>query len=283
MDITLQKPLLQLDEVHYSYHGTIPALSGVTLDVEEREIFAIIGSNGCGKSTLLHVMDGLVYPSSGKVSFRGLEISEKSLNEQGLLRYFRREVGYIFQDSDVQLFCPTVTDELMFGPLQLGLSQREARARSDEILDMLEIAHLAHRPSYMLSSGEKTRVAIGSILTMNPQVLLLDEPTNGLDPRTECYLVELILALNTAGKTIVIATHDLSLVGELQCRVGVMSENHRIERIGKAEEILYDTNLLLRVNLIHEHMHYHGATAHRHIHSHYLFHKHNGDGAKDRG
>ena len=139
---------------------------------------------------------------------------------------------------------------------------------------MLEIDDLAARPSYMLSAGEKKRVAIGSVLTMNPQVLLLDEPTNGLDPRTQVYLVELIFALNEAGKTIVIATHDLSLVSELRCRVAVLSEEHTIEKTGEADELLYDEKLLLKVNLIHEHLHYHGGTAHRHIHSHYLFHRH---------
>ncbi len=141
-------------------------------------------------------------------------------------------------------------------------------------MQMLKIENLKDRPSYMLSGGEKKRVAIGSVLTMNPEVLLLDEPTSGLDPKTQVFLLELILALNEAGKTIVISTHDLSLVDELQSKVAVLSEEHRIEKIGSAEEILKDEDLLLRVNLIHEHVHYHGQTAHTHIHSHYLFHKH---------
>ncbi|MGD0229304.1 MAG: ABC transporter ATP-binding protein [Syntrophorhabdales bacterium] len=268
------KELLQVRNVSYSYRGDISGLKEVTLGVREGEIFAIIGSNGSGKSTLLHIMDGLIHPTSGTVLFRGSELSERSLRDPLFLRDFRAHVGYIFQDPDVQLFCPTVLDELMFGPLQLGLGAGEAERRTAEVLDMLEIGNLAARPSYMLSSGEKKRVAIGSVLTMNPQVLLLDEPTNGLDPRTQCYLVELILALNDAGKSIVIATHDLSLVSELQCRVAVLSEEHRIEALGEADDILHDEALLLKVNLIHEHMHYHGETAHRHIHSHYLFHRH---------
>lgn len=196
------------------------------------------------------------------------------MKDQRFLRRFRGQVGYVFQDSDAQLFCPTVLDELMFGPLQLGLDEKEARSRSDQILEMLEIEGLAQRPSYMLSSGEKKRVALGAVLTMNPDVLLLDEPTNGLDPRTQCQLVELVLALNEAGKTIVVATHDLSLVSELHARVAVLSEEHRIERIGSSDEVLSDEKLLLEVNLVHEHMHYHGTIVHRHIHSHYLFHRH---------
>jgi cobalt/nickel transport system ATP-binding protein len=274
MDVKEGNDILQVRHVSYRYHGGIQGLSDVTLDIREGEIFAIIGSNGSGKSTLLHVMNGLALPTSGAVLFRGREVSERSLRDPQFNRAFRAGVGYIFQDSDVQLFCPTVLDELMFGPLQLGLGEQEAQRRATEILRMLEIGDLATRPSYMLSAGEKKRAAIGSVLTMNPQVLLLDEPTNGLDPRTQVYLVELIFALNEAGKTIVIATHDLSLVSELRCRVAILSEEHTIEKTGEADELLYDEKLLLKVNLIHEHLHYHGGTAHRHIHSHYLFHQH---------
>jgi cobalt/nickel transport system ATP-binding protein len=273
--------ILRIDNVSYQYEGGIEALSEVTVAVAEGEILAIIGSNGSGKSSLLHVMNGLTFPTSGKVLFRGMEVSERSLRDCEFLRFFRGDVGYVFQDSDVQLFCPTVFDELMFGPLQLGLSEFEARSRSAEILEMLEIADLTDRPSYMLSSGEKKRVAIGAILTMNPDLLLLDEPTSGLDPRSQSYLVELMLALNQAGKTIVIATHDLSLVSELQGRVAVLSETHRLVRVGEADEVLGDKDLLLEVNLIHEHVHFHGAAAHRHVHSHYLFHRHNGGHEND--
>ena len=276
MDVNGGREIIQVRDVCYAYHGKIGALSGVTLGIAEGGIFAVIGSNGSGKSTLLHVLDGLVYPTSGKVLFKGAELSERSLKDPQFLRRFRGQVGYVFQDSDVQLFCPTVLDDLKFGPLQLGLGEEGGAERSVQILEMLEIGDLADRPPYMLSSGEKKRVALGAVLTMNPEVLLLDEPTNGLDPRTQCFLVELILALNEAGKTIVIATHDLSLVSELRCRVAVLSEEHSIERVGDADEILRDEELLLKVNLIHEHMHFHGAIAHRHIHSHYLFHRHDG-------
>ncbi len=272
--------IIRVEEVHYAYHGRIGALRGVTFGVPEGAIFAVIGSNGSGKSTLLHVLDGLVYPASGRVLFKGAEVSEQSLRNPQFLRAFRGQVGYVFQDSDVQLFCPTVLDELKFGPLQLGLGEKEAQSRSTQILDMLEMENLADRPPYMLSSGEKKKVALGTVLTMNPEVLLLDEPTNGLDPRTQCFLVELILALNEAGKTIVIATHDLTLVSELRCRVAVLSEEHAIERVGDADDILSDERLLLKVNLIHEHVHYHGEIAHRHIHSHYLFHRHD-EGARE--
>jgi cobalt/nickel transport system ATP-binding protein len=263
-----------VEKVSYSYYGKIPALADVSLSVGEGEKFAVIGSNGSGKSTLLRIMGGLIHPSSGKVFFRKHEVTSESLKNKGFLRFFREGVGYIFQDSDVQLFCPTVLDELLFGPMQLGISAKEAMDRACGIMSMLEIEGLKERPSYMLSGGEKKKVAIGSVLTMNPQVLLLDEPTNGLDPRTQCFLIELIFKLNESGKTILISTHDLTLVDEFQPTVAVISEEHRIEKVGSADAILQDEDLLLRVNLIHEHMHYHGQTAHTHRHSHYVYHRH---------
>ena len=266
--------ILKADNVSYSYYGRIPALSGVSLDIREGERYAIIGSNGSGKSTLLQILNGLIHPTGGRVLFRGGEVTEKSLRDKVFLRSFREKVGFVFQDSDVQLFSPTVLDELLFGPIQLGLSEKEALSRAGEVMEMLNIEGLKERPSYMLSGGEKKRVAIGSVLTMNPEALLLDEPTNGLDPKSQCFLMELMLKLGESGKTIVIATHDLSLVSELGANVAVLSEEHRVEAMGRAEDILKDEDMLLRVNLIHEHMHTHGGTVHRHAHSHYTTHRH---------
>jgi cobalt/nickel transport system ATP-binding protein len=266
--------IISLEQVSYQYQDTISALSEASLDINAGERFAVIGANGTGKTTLLHLMDGLIHPSRGRVLFKGREVSKETLRERGFLRFFRERVGYVFQDSDVQLFCPTVLDELLYGPLQLDIGEKEALDRAYEVMKMLNIESLKDRPSYMLSAGEKKKVAIGSVLTMNPEVLLLDEPTNGLDPKTQCFLVELILALNEANKTLVIATHDLSLVDELQATVAVLSEDHRIEKTGSVDEILRDEGLLLKVNLIHEHIHRHGEIAHKHVHSHYPLHRH---------
>ena len=266
--------IFRLEKVSYRYHDLIPALSEVSLSLQKGERLAVIGANGSGKSTLLQVMSGLISPSEGTVWFRDREVTEKTLRDKTFLRFFRERVGYVFQDPDVQNFCPTVLDELTYGPLQLGLSEGEALDRAVEIMRMLLIENLKDRPSYMLSGGEKKRVAIGSVLTMNPEVLFLDEPMNGLDPRTQVFLLELILALSEAGKTIVLASHDLSLVSELETRVAVLSEEHRVEKVGPARELLGDEELLLRVNLIHEHIHPHGDTIHSHRHSHFLFHRH---------
>ncbi len=266
--------IIGLENISYKYYDRIPAVNKISLEVKEGERFAIIGANGTGKSTLLQIMSGLVHQSEGKVFFRGKEVSEQTLKNRSFLKFFRERVGYVFQDSDIQLFCPTVLDELLYGPLQLEIQESEAMDRANDVLKMLEIEDLRDRPSYMLSGGEKKRVAIGSVLTINPEVILFDEPTNGLDPRTQCFLVELLLALSGAGKTIVIATHDLSLVAELETKVALLSEEHMIEKIGGSEEILNDDDLLLKANLIHEHLHIHDAKAHKHRHSHYFFHKH---------
>jgi cobalt/nickel transport system ATP-binding protein len=266
--------IFELDQVSYRYYQRFPALIDITLSIQPGERFAIIGSNGSGKSTLLQLFAGLLHPQSGRIAFEGNEVSEQSLKHNEFRQLFRSRVGFIFQDADVQLFCPTVIDELVFGPLQLGLDEQTSVARAEEIMQMLRIGPLRHRPTHMLSGGEKKRVALGCVLTMNPDILLFDEPTNGLDPRTQVFLLELMLALNEAGKTIIIATHDLGLVGEIQARVAVLSEEHRIECVGSAYDILHNEELLLRVNLIHEHLHFHQGTKHSHIHSHYLFHKH---------
>ncbi len=269
------QPILGLNNVSYTYNGNIPALRDVSVSINPLERFAIVGANGSGKSTLLMVMAGLLVPSSGKVEFKGKEVTEESLKDMEFLRQFRGSVGFVFQDPDVQLFSATVLDELMYGPLQLGLSEEEARGRSFQVMELLDIKALKDRPPYMLSGGEKKRVAIGSVLTMNPEIILFDEPTSGLDPRTQCSLVELMVYLNSeAKKTLVVATHDLSLVQELEMRVAVLSEEHRIEKIGTHDEILNDQELLLKVNLIHEHLHYHGDRVHRHLHSHCFFHRH---------
>jgi cobalt/nickel transport system ATP-binding protein len=274
--------LFDIRGISYSYFGRIHALTDIDLTIGAGERLAIIGANGSGKSTLLQLLDGLIFPSAGSIRFRGYDLHEKALREEGFLRFFRERVGYVFQDSEVQLFCPTVLDELLYGPLQLAISREEAEQRSHEVLAMIGMANHADRPTYMLSGGEKKRVAIGSILTMNPEVLLLDEPTNGLDPRTQAYLIDLLLSLNEAGKTIVLATHDLNLVADLDMRVALMSEEHRVEKTGSALDILSDEELLLRTNLIHEHRHVHGSQVHRHRHTHSAFHRHTADPSSSR-
>ncbi|MBC7963368.1 MAG: ABC transporter ATP-binding protein, partial [Steroidobacteraceae bacterium] len=156
---------------------------------------------------------------------------------------------------------------LLYGPHQLGIPADEAEDRARQVLKMLNLEKHAERPTYMLSGGEKKRVALGSVLTMNPEVLLMDEPTNGLDPRTQSFLIDLLLTLNEAGKTVIIASHDLSMVADMEMSVALLSENHTVEKVGTASDILADEELLLRTNLIHEHRHRHGDQSHIHRHN----------------
>ena len=183
-------------------------------------------------------------------------------------------MGYIFQNPDIQLFCPTVLDELLFGPLQHNILKDEAMERAEQTLAYMGISHLKDRSVNMLSGGEKKKVSIASVLTLNPEVLLVDEPLASLDPKAQTYVIELLLDLNKAGKTIVFTTHQLDLVEHLQPTVAVLSEDHTICKVGTAAEILDDQALLISVNLIHEHVHKHGSSEHKHYHSHYVFHKH---------
>jgi cobalt/nickel transport system ATP-binding protein len=239
-------------DLHYRYLDRFPALDGVSLDVRPGERVALLGPNGCGKSTLLKLLDGLIFPDSGTFTAFGHPVTEDNLEDEQFSRGFRSRVGFVFQNSDTQVFSPTVREEIAFGCLQLGLSTVETAARVDDVLAMLDITDLADRAPFQLSGGQKKRVAIASVLVMNPEVLLFDEPTAALDPRTQQWLIDLIVELGAAGKTIVLATHDLDALDLLADRCLVFAEDHTITRTGTPDEILADHDLLLRANLIHE-------------------------------
>jgi cobalt/nickel transport system ATP-binding protein len=266
--------IISLKNISYSYFGKIPALMNISLELNSGEMFCIIGQNGSGKSTLLNILNALIFPDSGEVYFKGNRITEKSIRDKDINLQLRTSMGFIFQNSDVQLFCPTVLDELLFAPLQLNMPVDKARERAEETLSYLNIGYLKERAVHMLSGGEKKKVAIASVLTMNPEILLIDEPLSGLDPKTQTFFIELLIELNRAGKTIIFTTHHLDLIDHLQPRVAVLSEDHTIQKVGPASEILTDEEFLISVNLVHEHVHSHGREVHKHYHSHYVFHKH---------
>lgn len=237
--------------LRYSYLDRFPALDGVDVTVHAGERLALLGANGCGKSTLLKILDGLLFPSAGRYHAFGVAVTEDSLEDEQYSRAFRSRVQFVFQNSDAQVFSPTVTEEVAFGPLQLGFSREEALARVRDVLQMLGIARLADRAPFQLSGGEKKRVAIATVLVMNPEVLLFDEPTAGLDPRTADWLTELIGELAGAGKTTVHATHHLASLPGIADRCLVFSEDHRIVAEGTPEEVLAREDLLREVNLVH--------------------------------
>ncbi|MDQ1393176.1 MAG: cobalt/nickel transport system ATP-binding protein [Acidimicrobiaceae bacterium] len=258
--------LLVVKDLTYSYLGRFPALDGVSMSVRRGEKVALLGANGCGKSTLLKVIDGLVFPDAGNYFAFGEEVTEDKLEDRQFNEGFRTRVGFIFQNSDAQVFSPTVREEIAFGPLNMAMDRRQVEARVADTLEMLGIAELADRAPYQLSGGQKKRVAIASVLVMNPEVLLFDEPTAALDPRSQQWLMELIVELSDAGKTIVLATHDLGTLDVLADRCVVFSERHQVVAEGPPNDILADRDLLLSVNLIHEHTHLHGDLAHHHVH-----------------
>lgn len=247
------EPILVCQDLHFSYLDRFVALNGVDLSVYRGEKLALLGANGCGKSTLLKILDGLIFPTSGTVSAYGEPVTEDSLEDEQMNAGFRSRVGFVFQNSDAQVFSPTVRDELSFGPLQLGMERDEIARRIEDVLRLLEITELADRAPFQLSGGQKKRVAIGTVLAMNPEVLLFDEPTAALDPRTSEWLTGLIEDLAEAGKTIVLATHDLDSLERLADRCVVFNEDHRIVAEGTPAEVLAQRDLLLEVNLIHRH------------------------------
>jgi len=246
-------PVFELVGVYYSYEGGEPALVDVSLEVQAGDCLAVVGANGSGKSTLLKVLDGLYFPSAGVVRAFGQELSERAFRHEAFNMAFRRRVGLVFQDPDVQLFSASVLDEVAFAPLQLGLPAQEVERRVEEALQALRIEHLRERAPHRLSGGEKRRVALASILTLQPEVWLLDEPTSSLDPRSQSWLVDFIRQQHESGKTMVIATHDMSIVQLVATRVCVFAEDHRIAAQGTPEHILADHSLLHACNLIHTH------------------------------
>jgi cobalt/nickel transport system ATP-binding protein len=263
-------PSFVLRDVSHSYRSGGTALTGIDLTIEPGQHVAVVGANGSGKSTLLKMLDGLVFPTSGEIHAFGAPLTEEALEDPGFRRDFRARVGFVFQDADVQLFCSDVRDELAFGPLQLGLPADEVRSRVEDVAAHLRIDKLLDRPPYSLSGGEKKRVAIASIITMQPRVLLLDEPTNALDPRSQIWLLDVLDDWKHEGRTVVMATHDLSAAAEAADRIVVLSEDHALAADGAPDEVLEQRDLLLSVNLIHEHTHRHASTAHRHAHAHGL-------------
>jgi cobalt/nickel transport system ATP-binding protein len=245
--------LLDATDLHYAYLDRFTALDGVSLTVHRGDRVALLGANGCGKSTLLKILDGLLFPNRGTYRAFGEDVTEDHLDDEQFSRGFRGRVGFIFQNSDAQVFSPTVRDEIAFGPLNMGLTHDEVDQRVADTLAMLAIADIVDRAPHQLSGGQKKRVAIASVLAMNPDVLLFDEPTAALDPRTQQWLTELIVELNHAGKTIVLATHDLDSLDALAERCCVFSPDHRIVAEGGIDAVLDRRDLLLEVNLIHEH------------------------------
>jgi cobalt/nickel transport system ATP-binding protein len=256
----------EVQNIRFSYEA-IPAICDLTLHIAEGDRIALLGANGSGKSTLLRILDALYFPSSGAVTFKGEALTEKRLLQEEFSLNFRRRVALVFQNPDVQLFNPTVFDEIAYGPLQMQWSKKDVMGRVEETLHFMSISHLRDRPPYRLSGGEKKRVALASVLVLEPEVLLLDEPTATLDPKSQSQVVDLMQQWKGTAKTVITATHQLEIVEDIADRVYVLEAGAVIAE-GTPSEVLSNADLLLRANLIHAHRHTHGGIVHSHPHFH---------------
>ena len=240
----MAKMLFCLQEVGFTYGRGIEVFHHLNLKIHKGESVCLLGANGSGKSTLLKILCGLVFPDEGRFEAFDREINEEVMENDYIAQDFHRRVGFIFQNSDAQLFTTRVWDEIAFGPLQLALGRDEVKQRVDDVIGMLKLEELKERSPYLLSGGEKKKVAVASVLVLNPEVLILDEPTNGLDPRTQRWLIDLLLELNHRGCTIITSTHNLELAHALSQRALVLSEQHQLVYDGPTSEVLADRNLL---------------------------------------
>ncbi len=242
--------LLSTFNLNYSYADGTPALQDVNIDVASDDRLVILGANGSGKSTLLRLLNGLIFPDSGTVDFKGESVTEKALQDPRFRAEFRQCFGFVFQNADAQLFNATVFEEVAFGPRQLGLGEAVVKARVEETLEFLGISHLTDRPTFRISGGEKRKVAIASVLSMNPEVLMFDEPFIGLDPRSQGWLIRTIQHLQAAGKTTIVATHALETVPRIASKMIVLSESHRVELVDSVESGMKNLEMLWNMNLL---------------------------------
>ena len=266
--------VFDVDNISFDYEG-IPALRDFSLKIMQGERIALLGANGSGKSTLLRILDALYFSANGAVRFFGQELSERRIRDQSFSQDFRKRVALVFQNPDVQLFNPTVFDEVAYAPLQLQWGRADLVRRVEETLSAMSLLHLRDRTPYRLSGGEKKRVALASVLILDPEVLLLDEPTVMLDPKSQSLVVDLIQQWKGSTKTVITATHQLEIVEDIADRVVVMDAG-TILATGTPHGILSNTELLLRANLAHAHRHSHGSVVHSHPHRHGHAHSHDG-------
>jgi len=225
--------VLQVHDLHFSYHDGLAALRGVSFDMCEGEKIALVGPNGAGKSTLMLHLNGILN-GQGDVTVGGNRLTRDNLPA------IRAMVGLVFQNPDDQLFSPTVFEDVAFGPLHMGLPRDEVESRVESALEAVRMSTFRDRLSHHLSMGEKKRIAIATVLSMQPHILVLDEPSSGLDPRARRTLINLLRELPI---TMLVSTHDMRLVQELFPRTIVMDEG-QVVADGKTKDILEDEELL---------------------------------------
>ena len=235
--------MLAVDNVHFNYSSNIEALKGVSLAVEDGEFVAIMGQNGAGKTTLVKHFNGLLKPASGRVLVDGVETTKTSVAA------LAKTVGFVFQNPDHQLFSETVDEEIAFALKNFGYAPDVIQKRIEWAVNLLGIAQYRKTSPFMLSGGERKRVALASVLAWDPKMLILDEPTIGQDHLQKENLRQFIMQLQSQGKTIVIVTHDVEFVAECNPRVVLMREG-KIAADGEGKEILTNPQVLEESSIV---------------------------------
>ena len=235
--------MIEVEGLVFRYPNGFEALRGVDLRIGDGEFVAIMGENGAGKTTLVKHFNGLLKPTLGRVLIDGVDTREASVAE------LSRSVGLVFQNPDRQLFSETVRDEVAFALRNFGFSEEIVSKRVERILGMLDLSEYADTSPFLLSGGERKRVALASVLVWDPKHVVLDEPTIGQDYLQKERLRNFIMQINDQGKTVVIVTHDVEFVAEAKPRVVLMSKGE-IVGDGRAEEVLSDRDLVDRASLI---------------------------------
>jgi len=256
--------MIELINISYSYNDKI-VLKDMNLKIDKGERVVLLGSNGCGKTTLFKIIDGLLFPKEGKYFFNNLLIDKKFFKNDENTKIFRSSVVMLFQSPDVMLFNPTCYDEIAFGLRQLGLKEEEIKEKVADWLDLMGIKKYENIPPFELSGGEKQKLALASILAIEPSFVLLDEPMANLDPKSQGEVIDLLYSLPI---TTFISTHNLSMASELGERAVILSEEHNIIYDGDIGEALKNEEILIKANLIHSHKHKHKKILHSHYHKH---------------
>ena len=236
--------VLETRNVSYTYGDGTDALRNVSITLEEGKKIALVGPNGAGKSTLMLMFNGILRPTTGDVLFRGQNLQYDSAS----LREIRRKVGMVFQNSDDQIFAPTVYQDVAFGPVNLGFPAEKTKKYVGYALQYVGLSGYERRPPHHLSGGEKKRVALAGILVMEPEVMILDEPTSNLDPASSEEIMDMLDELNCGGKTMIISTHDVELAYRWADEV-ILMEDGSVLRRGMGPEVFGDVELIKRARL----------------------------------
>lgn len=223
---------IEFEHVAFSYPDGSKALDDVTFSVDRGECLGLIGPNGAGKTTLLLHLNGILR-GQGLIKVHGSRLCDENIQA------IRKDVGMVFQDPDMQLFMPTVFEDVSFGPLHMGLSDQQVKERVLRALNDVDMTRASDKISHHLSFGEKRRVSIATVLSMEPKILVLDEPTSNLDPKHRSQLIDI---LNSIPVTKIIASHDLDMISRLADRVLFLEEG-RVAAVGQTRQILGDSRL----------------------------------------